>query len=148
GARVQNTTEDGRLRGQPGPMQHGEDLTLIVCGADGPRSVSLRAGGELVIGRHDSCQLSLPIPTLSRFHARFVRRGESVTVEDLGSRHGTWLSGQRIERAELQPGSAVRLADVVVAVARGTHAGFALAADRRAAPGSTALYLSPRMREL
>jgi DNA-binding NtrC family response regulator len=91
-------------------------LTLVAYGPDKPRFASLAVEGDLVIGRHESCQLSLASPKVSRFHARFARRGARLTVEDLGSRHGTWVAGRRVERAELELGASVRLADVVIAV--------------------------------
>ncbi len=127
-----------------GASAHAADLALVACGPDRPRSVTLESARDVVIGRHESCQLSLSSPKLSRFHARFVRRGAHVIVEDLGSRHGTWVAGQRVERAELALGASVRLADVVVALAR--LAPFA-SSDAPAGEGD-ALYLSSRSLEL
>jgi DNA-binding NtrC family response regulator len=90
--------------------------------------------------------VSLPHPALSRFHARFVRSGASVVVEDLSSRHGTWIAGKRIQRAELELGSAVRLADVVIAVIPGHLSEPASQLRKHGAP--EALFLGLRMREL
>ncbi len=144
---MHETTDQGLSPAQPTPVPHR--LALIVCGPDGPRAVPLEAERELVIGRHTSCQLSLPHPSLSRYHARFSWRAGVLTVEDLGSRHGTWVAGRRVERAELSLGGSVRLADIVVAVALDACAereAFSARADRALVPD--ALYLSPRMREL
>jgi hypothetical protein len=119
---MMHTTADETLLGDaracPAP---GMALGLVVIGRHGMRAVPLPVGGELVIGRHESCQLALPEPALSRYHARFVGHEASVTVEDLGSRHGTWLSGTRIESALLGVGASVRLADVVVTVSFGAY---------------------------
>jgi pSer/pThr/pTyr-binding forkhead associated (FHA) protein len=87
---------------------------LAVIGRHCLRAAVLPAGGELLLGRHPACSLSLPEPALSRHHARFVRDGEHVRVQDLGSRHGTWLVDKRIDEALLGVGTSVRLADVVV----------------------------------
>lgn len=38
---------------------------------------------------------------ISRRHARIARSGSGYTVEDLGSRNGTFLNGRRIEKAEM-----------------------------------------------
>jgi DNA-binding NtrC family response regulator len=112
---MQDTAEESQQpeRARSGSIAY---LTLVAWGPDRPRFASLALEGDLVIGRHESCQLSLSSPKVSRFHARFARRGARLTVEDLGSRHGTWVSGQRVERAELELGASVRLADVVIAV--------------------------------
>ena len=46
--------------------------------------------GITVIGRGDDADLQIPLPSLSRNHARIVVRGLEATLEDLGSRHGSW----------------------------------------------------------
>ena len=38
---------------------------------------------------------------ISRRHARIAQSGSGYTVEDLGSRNGTFLNGRRIEKAEM-----------------------------------------------
>lgn len=38
---------------------------------------------------------------ISRRHARIAQSGSGYTVEDLGSRNGTFLNGHRIEKAEM-----------------------------------------------
>lgn len=38
---------------------------------------------------------------ISRRHARIARSGSSYTVEDLGSRNGTFLNGRRIDKPEM-----------------------------------------------
>ena len=55
------------------------------------------AEGEFAIGRSANCQLSLDDPLVSRRHAVFLVRGGDIRVEDLGSRNGVLVNGQRIE---------------------------------------------------
>ena len=52
--------------------------------------------GEFMIGRSASCQLSLDDPLVSRNHARLVVSPEAVVVEDLGSRNGIRVNGERV----------------------------------------------------
>ena len=52
--------------------------------------------GETVVGRDLTCGLRFNDPTVSRRHARFVRRSEELFVEDLSSANGTLLNGQPI----------------------------------------------------
>jgi pSer/pThr/pTyr-binding forkhead associated (FHA) protein len=110
-------TADNMLLGpSAAPAAQEGALGLVVIGLYGMRALPLRAGCELVIGRDPSCDISLPEPALSRFHARFVGHATHVEVIDLGSRHGVWVDGKRIESAQLVVGASVRLADVVVTV--------------------------------
>jgi DNA-binding winged helix-turn-helix (wHTH) protein len=51
---------------------------------------------ETVIGRDPQADISLQFPGISRRHARIVIARDHVTLEDLGSKNGTWLKGQRI----------------------------------------------------
>jgi hypothetical protein len=52
--------------------------------------------GEALIGRAPECQVSLASSTVSRHHARLVLGAGRASVEDLGSKNGTHVRGQRI----------------------------------------------------
>ncbi len=52
--------------------------------------------GEFMIGRSAACQLSLDDPLVSRNHAKLLVTDEAVVVEDLGSRNGIRLNGERV----------------------------------------------------
>jgi hypothetical protein len=52
--------------------------------------------GQFVIGRAASCQLSLDDPMVSRNHAMLTVAGEDVTLEDLGSRNGVKVNGEKL----------------------------------------------------
>lgn len=53
--------------------------------------------GTFAVGRNASCQLSLDDPLVSRRHAIFEHHAGEVTIEDLNSRNGVIVNGQRIE---------------------------------------------------
>jgi hypothetical protein len=53
--------------------------------------------GEFVIGRGATAALCLDDPLVSRAHARLNVDTESVSIEDLGSRNGVKVNGQRIQ---------------------------------------------------
>ena len=54
------------------------------------------------VGRHPTNQLRVDEDSISRFHARIIRAGDEFTVEDLGSRNGTFVAGKRVTRAKLE----------------------------------------------
>lgn len=53
--------------------------------------------GEFVIGRSSSCHLALDDALVSRRHAVIHVGEEEVVVEDLGSRNGVVVNGERVE---------------------------------------------------
>jgi DNA segregation ATPase FtsK/SpoIIIE, S-DNA-T family len=65
--------------------------------------------GENVLGRGVEDLIEVDLPTISRRHAR-ITIGESAILEDLSSKNGTWLKGERvIEPARLADGDEVGL---------------------------------------
>lgn len=48
------------------------------------------------IGRSTECEVALDVAAVSRRHADVLRQGETFVVQDLGSRNGTFVNGQRI----------------------------------------------------
>ena len=61
---------------------------------------------RLMIGASRSCDVVLDDPYVSAFHCQLERRGpEQMLVRDRQSKNGTFINGNRIEIAELRPGS-------------------------------------------
>jgi DNA-binding winged helix-turn-helix (wHTH) protein len=70
--------------------------------------------GETVVGRDSDLPVCLDSPTVSRRHARIVVAGEEATVEDLGSKNGTYLNSQRLaSAARLKHGDQIRFGGIV-----------------------------------
>jgi predicted component of type VI protein secretion system len=64
--------------------------------------------GEFVLGRSAECQLSLDDPLVSRRHGVLVVTRQGVTLEDLKSRNGILINGQRmVGVVALQPGDKI-----------------------------------------
>jgi pSer/pThr/pTyr-binding forkhead associated (FHA) protein len=51
----------------------------------------------VVLGRGSRCDVSVPVEFISRRHCRFLRRGDEYLVQDLESRNGTFVNGQRAD---------------------------------------------------
>lgn len=91
-------------------------MTVLVV-TEGPlagRRIDL--DGELVIGREDA-GLTIDDEEISRRHAILRTHAEGVEVEDLGSRNGTFVNGQRIATAtRLAGGDSLKLGRSVFAI--------------------------------
>lgn len=85
----------------------GDGLKLVARGAAPPAPDGVIAG-TFVVGRSPDCDLVLADPSVSRRHARLLPRGGELLVEDLGSSGGTFVNGQRVERAAAGPGDVLR----------------------------------------
>lgn len=69
------------------------------------------ATGELIVGRSSRCDVVLADVTVSRRHARLLRRDGSWVLQDLSSTNGSYLNGQRVGRCELRPGDQLGFGD-------------------------------------
>jgi len=62
------------------------------------------------LGQSSECQISLPDPALSAFHAQIVRHAAGLYIRDLGSSSGTWVNGQALFGPHpLRDGDVIRL---------------------------------------
>ncbi len=93
---------------------------------------SLRAsdGGRYTIGRDPDCDVYVDDPRVSREHAALRVIDGIWVLEDLSSRNGTWLDGERVYRLEITGSLVVRLAS-----ADGRPTDRAGGADAAAGPG-------------
>jgi pSer/pThr/pTyr-binding forkhead associated (FHA) protein len=66
--------------------------------------------GEFVVGRGADCQLALDDALVSRRHAIFFVQGDELYVDDLGSRNGVRVNGDRIPgRTRVGDGDKIRI---------------------------------------
>ncbi|MFQ5504688.1 MAG: SpoIIE family protein phosphatase [Planctomycetota bacterium] len=84
-----------------------------------PRRVELTSS-EILIGRHEDCQLSLDSEAVSRRHARVFRGAAGFFVEDLGSRNGTRVNGRPISGSvALESGDVIEICDLELRFSEG-----------------------------
>ncbi len=63
---------------------------------------------EFLIGRSQECNLTAGTSSISRKHCAIRRDGTRVTIQDLGSRNGTKVNGEKIaEETELKSGDEI-----------------------------------------
>ncbi len=76
-------------------------LAGLVAGGSRPapaRLLAFPSGGQnrFTIGRDAGCDMVLPDPTISRWHAGLKRGASGWMLDDLGSTNGTRLNGWRV----------------------------------------------------
>ncbi len=67
----------------------------IVQGNDPGKRFDL-TGERSVIGRSVDCEIALDVAAVSRHHAAIVQNSNDFELEDLGSRNGTFVNGERV----------------------------------------------------
>jgi DNA-binding winged helix-turn-helix (wHTH) protein len=97
---------------QPQPPVPAAPLSYRLLYED--REISLRPG-ENVLGRVEEGVLWIESPSVSRRHARIRFEGGTPILEDLGSKNGTFLRGERISApAPLADGDEIGLGKVTM----------------------------------
>ncbi len=82
---------------------------LVINSADAQnRTLELRPGTNRV-GRANTNEFQLDDPSVSSAHCEIVQSDQSVLVKDLGSTNGTFIDGEPIQEARLEPGQTLRL---------------------------------------
>src|SRR5436190_2058235 len=83
-----------------------------------PVSAALKSGDEydvldgVTLGRGESADIQIEDAYASSRHARVVRQGDLLVLEDLGSTNGTYLNGEIIQGPQpLHPGDRIRIGD-------------------------------------
>jgi hypothetical protein len=79
-----------------------EPVTLLALDWSG-------AQDELLVGRHDACDVVVGHPSVSRRHARLRFRDGHWVLRDLDSTNGTLINGTRVVRCRLEAGDRLSL---------------------------------------
>jgi two-component system, cell cycle response regulator len=69
---------------------------------------------KTVVGRGPKVAVRLNDEGVSREHCCFVRDGEKVSVEDMGSTNGTFCNGIRVDRRELTDGDKIMVGSTTI----------------------------------
>jgi pSer/pThr/pTyr-binding forkhead associated (FHA) protein len=93
------------------PREAAEAFLVAVSG-DHPGRVYALSKNTVILGRAETADICVAHPSVSAEHARIINSSLGFALEDLGSRNGTYVGGQRITRARLRAGDRVRLGTV------------------------------------
>ena len=76
------------------------------------KSFTLENGQKLILGRGQEADIQILDAGLSRNHCSVEKQDDTFFIADLGSRNGTHVNGERIERAELHAGDVIGLGGI------------------------------------
>jgi len=95
-------------------MDAGQPVLIMIQGPEPGCVYKLRDNRVTTIGRSSRNTIRVTSPTVSRFHCEVACINGHWEVNDLNSKKGTMLNGQRIaDKADLKPGDLVRLSATV-----------------------------------
>ena len=119
------TADGGDERASMAKLHHRPYLALVLEASHplaGSARFALDGVDEVVFGRASArgakrrvvdgqrvLEISLPTPSLSSRHARIFHDESGFHVEDLGSRNGTFVRGQRVDRVALADGDRIEV---------------------------------------
>jgi predicted component of type VI protein secretion system len=87
-----------------------EAQLVVIRGAD---SAEIELFLPFLIGRSSDAALKIPHESVSREHCRIYEFDGELAVRDLGSRNGTYVNGQRIDRPTfLSPGDELTIGGI------------------------------------
>jgi pSer/pThr/pTyr-binding forkhead associated (FHA) protein len=85
-------------------------VTLVLTGPGLPCDMGVRLSPQTRIGRAPESELCWSWDTgVSRRHCRFVYSANKVFLEDLGSKHGTYVDGHKVGVHEIQGGEEIQV---------------------------------------
>lgn len=76
-------------------------IWLVMQSTDGRERSFAVQKAIMVIGRETSCDLRVPIPSVSQKHCQITLDGDALKMTDLRSDHGTFHNGNRVQEAML-----------------------------------------------
>ena len=82
---------------------------LVVFTSDKTWRIDLDDLDQAMIGRDESCAVSIEAPNVSRKHAEVQRKGDAFVLQDLGSANGTVVRGQKVQQHILSDGDVFRI---------------------------------------
>jgi pSer/pThr/pTyr-binding forkhead associated (FHA) protein len=103
----------------------------------------ISAAPPITIGRHSGNTIALPVAKASRHHATITLEGGQIMLADQGSGNGTFLNGQRIQRAPVRPTDTIEIAGVRLTVTLAEAPAAASPSQPAARPAPAQVQISP-----
>src|SRR6187551_1849846 len=110
---LDDTTRTSQAPGTPDDVAQNDAYLVVMAGSNVGEMYKLDKA-QLVIGRGDKADLRLVDDGISRDHARIVKDGDRMVLEDLGSTNGTYCNGERVSRQPLSEGDKILLGTTTI----------------------------------
>jgi diguanylate cyclase (GGDEF)-like protein len=110
---LDDTTRTSQAPGTPDDVAQNDAYLVVMAGSNVGEMYKLEKA-QLVIGRGDKADLRLVDDGISRDHARIVKDGDRMVLEDLGSTNGTYCNGERVSRQPLSEGDKILLGTTTI----------------------------------
>jgi len=92
-------------------VEEAKEHRLVIDSGAGRVAYAMESS-VITIGRDTTNSIVLDMPDISRHHIRLVHTLDGFTVEDLGSKNGTFLNGEWVKRVKLlKTGDVIRLGE-------------------------------------
>lgn len=92
------------------------EILLVMFKADNTRREFPIKRDAFVIGRKNTCDLRIPLSSVSRKHCELKIEDGQIKLRDLGSSNGTYHNNIRVQEAVLEAGDEVVVGPVVFTV--------------------------------
>lgn len=89
-----------------------------IDGAEAPFTFRILPGSIKTVGRATRADFIVEAPLVSRLHCRLTAGAAELEVVDLESTNGTFVNGERIERALLKTGDRLGVGRVELNISR------------------------------
>jgi two-component system, NtrC family, response regulator AtoC len=112
---------------EPGTTQDAQGArtlvsAMLIVHLPEPLVFALTENESVVIGRSEPADVVVPDASVSRAHARATWEDGMLTIEDLESRNGTWVRGQRIlGKRKLIPNEPFQLGSITASLNLTVH---------------------------
>jgi two-component system, cell cycle response regulator len=110
---LDDTTRTSQAPGTPDDVAQNDAYLVVMAGSNVGEMYKLDKA-QVVIGRGDKADLRLVDDGISRDHARIVKDGDRMVLEDLGSTNGTYCNGERVSRQPLSEGDKILLGTTTI----------------------------------
>ena len=109
-----DTTNVADPAAPPSKKRGDERAYIIVLAGQNVGEMYKVSAEQITLGRGGGADVRLVDEGISRFHCRIVIDEDEFYVEDLQSRNGTFLNGERITRRKLEDGDKIQLGRTTV----------------------------------
>jgi two-component system cell cycle response regulator len=110
---LDDTTRTTQAPGSPADVAQNDAYLVVMAGSNVGEMYKVEKD-QTVIGRGDKADLRLIDDGISRDHARIVKEGNQMFLEDMGSTNGTYCNGAPVTRQALCEGDKILLGSTTI----------------------------------